>query len=255
MDVTAPTVTIDQAAGQTDPTSASPINFTVVFSEPVSGFTSADVTLGGTAGATTAVVSGGPTTYNVAVSGMSTSGTVIASIAAGAAQDAAAKPSAASTSTDNTVTYQAPDVTPPTVTIDQAIGQTDPTSASAINFTVVFSEAVTDFTGADVALGGTAGATTAVVSGGPMTYNVAVSGMSTSGTVTATIPAGAAQDAAANPSAASTSSDNAVTWNPPPIAPSAPIPTVSQWILALMALLILAVGVQRLRSSRRDRSA
>ena len=36
-----PTVTINQAAGQADPTNASPINFTVVFSEAVTGFDAA----------------------------------------------------------------------------------------------------------------------------------------------------------------------------------------------------------------------
>ena len=71
---------------------------------------------------------------------MTGSGTVIASIAAGVAQDAAGNPNIASTSTDNTVTY---DVTPPTVTINQAAAQADPTNASPINFTVVFSEPVT----------------------------------------------------------------------------------------------------------------
>ena len=39
-------MTINQAAGQADPTNASPINFTVVFSEAVTGFTGSDVTLG-----------------------------------------------------------------------------------------------------------------------------------------------------------------------------------------------------------------
>jgi uncharacterized repeat protein (TIGR01451 family) len=102
-------VTINQAAGQADPTNASPINFTVVFDEPVTGFADADVNLSGTAGATTAnvteVAPNNDTTYNVAVSGMTTSGTVIATIPAGAAQDAAGNTSNASTSTDNTVTY------------------------------------------------------------------------------------------------------------------------------------------------------
>ncbi len=55
----------------------------------------------------------------------------------------------ASTSTDNTVTY---DTTPPTVTINQAAGQADPTNASPINFTVVFSEPVTGFATGDVTL-------------------------------------------------------------------------------------------------------
>src|SRR5213592_3111257 len=105
-DTTLPTVTIDQAAGQADPTSTSPINFTAVFSKPVSGFTGAGVTLSGTAGGTkTATVSGGPSTYNVAVSGMTSSGTVLASIPAGVAQDAAGNPNTASTSTDNSVTF------------------------------------------------------------------------------------------------------------------------------------------------------
>ena len=89
IDLAAPTVTIEQATGQPDPTGASPINFTVVFSEAVTGFADADVSLSGTAGATTAVVTGGPTTYNVAVSGMTADGTVTASIGAGVASDIA----------------------------------------------------------------------------------------------------------------------------------------------------------------------
>ncbi len=103
-----PTVTINQAAGQSDPTNNSPINFTVVFDEAVTDFDdAADVTLSGTAGATTAVVTGGPSTYNVAVSGMTVGGTVIASIPAGSAVDEAGNLSDASSSTDNTVRVRA----------------------------------------------------------------------------------------------------------------------------------------------------
>ena len=68
-------------------------------------FATGDVTLSGTAGATTATVTGSGTTYNVAVSGMTANGTVIASLLAGVAHDAANNPSLASTSTDNTVTF------------------------------------------------------------------------------------------------------------------------------------------------------
>ena len=103
---TGPTVTINQASGQADPTSDSPINFTVIFSAAVTDFATGDVTLAGTAGATAAVVTGSGTTYNVAVSGMVRSGTVIASIEAGKAHDSEDNPNAASTSTDNTVTYK-----------------------------------------------------------------------------------------------------------------------------------------------------
>ncbi len=214
-DNVAPTVTINQAAAQADPTTASPINFTVTFSETVTGFATGDVTLAGTAGATTATVTGSGTTYNVAVSGMTGSGTVIATVAAGKAVDAAGNNNAASTSTDNTVTYNVP-VTPLTVTINQAAAQADPTNASPINFTVVFSAAVTDFATGDVTVGGTAaGSKTATVTGSGTTYNVAVSGMTGSGTVIASLAAGVAHDASATANAASTSTDNTVTYNVP----------------------------------------
>jgi len=113
-DTIKPDVTINQAGGQADPTNGSPINFTVVFNESVTGFATGDVTLGGTAGATTGTVTGSGTTYNVAVSGMTGDGTVIASIAAGVAEDGFSNTSNASTSTDNTVTYDTTDPTDPT---------------------------------------------------------------------------------------------------------------------------------------------
>src|SRR5438876_20960 len=178
-DTTRPAVTINQAAGQVDPTNSSPVNFTAVFSGPVSGFTGAGVTISGTAGGTkTATVSGGPSTYNVAVSGMTSSGDRKSGSRAGVALDAAGNRNTASTSTDNSVTR---DATRPAVTITQAAGQAHPTSASPINFSAVFSGPVSGFTGAGVTISGTAGGTkSATVSGGPSTYNVAVSGMTSS---------------------------------------------------------------------------
>jgi hypothetical protein len=125
LDTRGPSVTINQASasGQADPTTDSPIHFTAVFDEPVTGFTGSDVTLSGTAGATTAVVTettpNDGTTYDVAVSGMSTSGTVIASILANAAQDAGSNGNSASTSTDDTVTFTGTTANEaPTVTVD-----------------------------------------------------------------------------------------------------------------------------------------
>jgi fibronectin type 3 domain-containing protein len=153
------TVTLNQAVGQSDPTNTSPINFKVVFSEPVSDFGSNDVSLSGTAGATTAY-----------------------------------------------------DTTGPTATVDQAVAQADPTTTSPINFTVVFSEPVNDFAGDDVTLSGTAGATTATVTGSGTTYNVAVSGMNAAGTVIASLGADVAQDNVGNGNATSTSSDNSVSY-------------------------------------------
>ena len=103
-----PTVTINQGAGQNDPTSASPITFDVVFSEPVTGFDASDVIVTGSAfgaGATPVVnVSGSGANYTVTVSGMNQSGTVRASISAGAATGANGA-NVASTSMDNTVFF------------------------------------------------------------------------------------------------------------------------------------------------------
>ena len=215
----APTVTINQAATQADPTNISPINFTVVFGQPVGDFLTGDVdftgsTTGGTLLGTVTNPSGDKMTYNVAVTGMGGSGIVTAKIDAGVAHSTInGLPNPASTSTDNSVTY---DVTAPTVTINQAAGQADPTPNSPILFSVVFSEVVTGFVTGEVTLSGTAGATTAVVtnpSGDQKTYSVSVTGMTTSGTVTATILPAVAFDAAGNGNLASTSTDNTVVYD------------------------------------------
>src|SRR4029079_11929562 len=103
-DTTAPTVTVDQPAGQDDPTNGQPIHFTATFSEPVTGFGDDDVTLGGTAnhGSATVHVSGTGPTYDIAVSGLG-DGTVTATIGSNKAQDAAGNGNAASTNLDNSV--------------------------------------------------------------------------------------------------------------------------------------------------------
>jgi hypothetical protein len=223
-----PTVTINQAAGQPDPaTVAGPILFTVVFSEPVTGFDQADVKLSGTAGPTTAAVSGSGTTYTVSVTGMTVAGTVVATVRANAAGDDAGNLNPASTSTDNTVTYDPPF---PKVTVEQATGQADPTNQSPVLFTVTFDQPVTGFDPTDITLGGTAKPTTAVISGSGPVYTVAVSGMSAVGTVTASIPAGkvtGTNNGLLNKP--STSKDNTVSFdNVPPgitISDSAPLLT------------------------------
>lgn len=209
VDQTAPTVTIDQATGQDDPANSSPVVFDVVFSEPVTGFDNGDVTVAGSAGPTTAVVTPiSATDYTVSVSGMTGDGDVTASVDAAAATDAAGNTSAASTSTDNTVAY---DATRPTVTVEQAAAQDDPTNATTATFTVTFSEPVTGLTAPAFDVGGTATSGGASLTGSGTDYEVTVTGISTSGTVTLDLPAGAAQDAGGNTNLASTSVDNEVT--------------------------------------------
>jgi hypothetical protein len=215
-DVTKPTVTINQAAGQPDPASLGPINFTATFSEAVTGFAGADISFTGStaSGTLSAVVTGGPTTYNVAVSGMTTPGNVVVSVPASKALDSAKNANLASTSTDATIAWNPA----PTVTINQAAAQPDPDGTPPINFTVVFSEPVTGFTASDVNFAqGTAGGTLkATITGTGPTYNVAVTGMTTSGLVRARVNAGAAADAGGAVNDASTSTDNTVTWAPAP---------------------------------------
>jgi hypothetical protein len=126
-----PTVTINQASTQSDPTNASPINFEVLFNTAVSGFIDTDVQISGMAGTPVKTVtdSGDHIHFTVSVQGMADGETVTARILGGAAfyfghQGIVSK---ASTSTDNHVTY---DTSKPTVTINQASGQSDPTVSS-----------------------------------------------------------------------------------------------------------------------------
>ena len=211
VDETRPTVTINQAIGQADPTNASPINYTVVFSETVTDFATGDVTLTG-AGSTgaTATVSGSGTTYNVAVAGMTTTGPVTAALVADVAHDAVGNGNDASNTA--TVVY---DNVGPEVTIDKKSDQPDLTNRSPILFTVIFDKPVSDFGDEDVTLGGTANPITAEVSAGSdgMNFEVAVSGMTGDGTVTATIAADVAHDAAGNGNMAASSTDNEVTYD------------------------------------------
>src|SRR5437867_13356881 len=121
------------------------------------------------------------------------------------AADAAGNLNTASTSTDNRVSFDTP---PPTVTSNQAAGQADPTSASPINFTVVFSEPVSGFTGTGVTLSGSAGGTkTVTVTGEIGRASGRVSGVN-GGTVVAPVGAGRGTDAAGRTHTESTNSDN-----------------------------------------------
>jgi hypothetical protein len=158
-------------------------------------------------GTLVAAVLGSGASYTVSVTGMTTDGMVIATIAAGVAEDEFGNSNTASTTFDNTVNWI---FTVPTVTINQGATQVDPTSTSPITFDVDFSDEVTGFDGSDVDFtGSTAGGTlVASVSGSFSSYTVSVSGMTTGGTVVASIPAGAAQDASNDGNTQSTSTDN-----------------------------------------------
>jgi hypothetical protein len=310
-DLIAPSVTVNQKVGQADPANALPIVFTVTFSEPVTGFAADDLTRGGTSSGGTVGVTGSGASYEISVSGALADGTLSFSIAAGRAQDLAGNNNTASTSTDNTVSYDgtapaltlttpangsattdttpaisgaagdasgdantvtvkiypgsgtggsvvqtltptrsagawsttaatlaqgtytvqatqtdtagniatstantfAVDTTAPSVTVNQKVGQADPANALPIVFTVTFSEPVTGFVAADVTRGGTSTGGTVAVTGSGASYEIAVSGALTDGTLSFSLAAARAQDLAGNNNTASTSTDNTVTYD------------------------------------------
>ena len=182
-DRTVPTLTVSPNSGATN---ASPITFTFQFSETVTGFDASDVSVtNGTKGTFTATDGD---TYTLLVT-PSADGTVTASVAANAAQDVANNNNAL---TSGSVTS---DRTVPTLTVSPNSGATN---ASPITFTFQFSETVTGFDATDVTLtNGTKGTFTATDGD---TYTLLVT-PTADGTVTASVAANAAQDAATNKNA------------------------------------------------------
>ncbi len=181
------------------------IHVVATFSESVTGFVSGDLTV---ANATVSNFTGSGANYSFDLLGSST-GTVSVFVPAGAASGA----SGANT-VSNTLSWTF-DASGPTVTINQASGQADPTAASPISFTAVFSAPVSGFDGSDVTVGGTAAGTksVSVTAVTTQTYTVAISGMTSSGTVIPTIPADTALSiSGSHPNKASTSTDNTVTF-------------------------------------------
>jgi hypothetical protein len=207
VDATGPTAAMTSTL--TDPTNVSPIPVVVQFSETVAGFDATDIDpLVNGSLSNFVQVDGDTYSFDLTPAGQ---GAVSATITAGSYSDVGNL----NYNTTETSFSRVYDTVAPTVTLEQAAGQSDPTSTTPISFTVEISEAVSGFTADDVDLSASTapGTLAAAVTGGPITYNVAVSGMTGDGTVIASIPAGAAQDPAANGSAASASTDNTVTFD------------------------------------------
>lgn len=108
IDSSRPFVTVSRANDQPSPAGASPIDFTIVFTEEVKDFGEGNITLTGTAGATIMELTGDGPTYHLAVSGMTGPGTVIVRILSGAVRDEAGNTNTVSTGVTNTVQYNGP---------------------------------------------------------------------------------------------------------------------------------------------------
>jgi hypothetical protein len=207
IDTTAPTATISTSAAST--TNVTPIPVTITFSESVTGFIDADVTV---TNGTKSGFSGSGTTYTMNVT-PSTQGAVTVNVAANAAQDSAGNNNTAATQLSRIFDSVAPTVA---ITSSPASG---PTNNSAMTLTFTFSEGVTGFTASDVSLtNATAGSFTTTNSS---VYTLAIT--ATGSAVSASVPANSTIDSASNGNIASTpwsivydNSVSAPTFNPPP---------------------------------------
>ncbi len=145
-------------------------------------------------------MTGSSTTYNVAVSGMAGSGTVIASIAGGVRTMRPATPTRPALAVQRDVRRHRPNGH-----VHRAAARLTRPSTSPVNFTVVFSKAVSDFNDGCKPRRHRRG-NQRQRNRQRHDLQRSVSGMTNTGTVVASIEAGVAHDALGNPNSASTES-------------------------------------------------
>lgn len=180
VDLTAPTVSISSAA---DPTNSNPVMVTFTFSESVTDFASADVTVtNGTKGS----LSGTGSSYTLEVT-PAASGTITVDVGAGVVNDLAGNGNVAAT--QFSVVY---DNSAPSVSITSTTGS--PNSSSLFTVSINFNESMTGFVESDVTV---SGGTKSNFSGSGSSYTVDIS-PSADGLITVDVAAGVAQDAAGN---------------------------------------------------------
>ena len=204
VDVDKPTVSIGVPSG----TQTGAFDATVTFSETVSGFEQADVSLSGSAASIAAWIANSDNSVYTATITPTASGTVTVGVAVDVATDAAGNPNTEATSQTVSV-----DVDKPTVSTGVPSG----TQTGAFEATVTFSETVSDFTQSDVSLSGSAASITGWRSNSSNTIYTATITPTASGTVTVSVGANVATDAAGNPNTAATA--QTITIEIPPAIP------------------------------------
>lgn len=212
-DATAPFAQIDAANTQPDPTNSSPVNFIITFNEAVINFDSTDIQLGGTAGAQTVFLTGGPQIFNAEINGMTGDGTVIINIPENVCNDSVGNLNLSSKIIKNQINY---DISRPGIEIIRETGQNSPSNDTVISFRAIFTEQLNNFVPSNVKLSGTAGASTLNLRGGPGVYTIEVSGMTSDGSVIVSIPENELTDAAGNMNTASVNTDNQVIFDKTP---------------------------------------
>jgi beta-lactamase superfamily II metal-dependent hydrolase/DNA/RNA endonuclease YhcR with UshA esterase domain len=207
IDKTAPAVTSVVRAGA-NPTNAASVDFTVTFSESVTGVANGDfaITAGGVTGASVTGVTGSGATRTVSVNTGSGDGTLrLDVVTGGTIIDPAGNLLASGFTGGETYTI---DKTAPSVS-SIVRASADPSSAATVDFTVTFSESVTGVASGDftIVTSGVSGTSVSGVTGSGASYTVTVNSGSGNGTLRLDFT-GSAADAAGNAAASFTSGES-----------------------------------------------
>ena len=209
IDMTSPGVSLSVPADAQN----SAFDVTITFTESVSDFEQSDLTLSGTATATVTAWASTDDTVFTATLTPTTSGTVVLSVAAGVATDAANNANTVSDSQTVTVDVDAPDV---------SISVPADAQNSAFEATITFTESVSDFEQSDLTLSGTATATVTAWASTDDTVFTATLTPTTEGEVVLSVAADVATDAVNNHNTAAETQTVTVDMTPPDVSISAP---------------------------------
>ena len=209
VDMDAPSVSISVPAGVQNTT----FDVVITFTESVSGFEQADLSVSGTAAATvTAWSTTDEATYTATIT-PTTSGDVVVSVIADLATDAAGNNNTAADSQTVTV-----DMDAPSVSISVPAGVQN----GAFDVVITFTESVSGFEQADVMLSGTATASITAWQTTDDTVWTATITPTTSGTLTLSIPADVAIDAVGNNNTAAQTQTVSVDMDAPSVSITVP---------------------------------
>ena len=218
-DTIAPTITVNLAITQANPTNINSVKYTVVFSEKIKNgtFTSEDIAISSSISSSASVnsitnIEDSDQNYEVEITGLTDGETITVIIPANTVEDLAGNLNEDSTFTNDSITY---DATAPTVRVNQADDQVDPTNEDEIKFTIVFSEAINEdtFVKDDLVIAGSSTTTVSQLTKvDSTTYTAIVTGMISGETVSLSLPADTVEDLAGNLNEDSTFTDNSVTY-------------------------------------------
>ena len=209
IDMTSPGVSLSVPADAQN----SAFEATITFTESVSDFEQSDLTLSGTATATVTAWASTDDTVFTATLTPTTDGTVVVSVAADVATDAANNNNTASETQTVTVDITSPDV---------SISVPADAQNSVFEATITFTESVSDFEQSDLTLSGTATATVTAWASTDDTVFTATLTPTTEGEVVLSVAADVATDAVNNNNTAAETQTVTVDMTPPDVSISVP---------------------------------